>query len=116
MDGLGGLAADGHDGGVGGVGAGQLHVPCELIGWDALEDELSEVGVFAFITFEGHGGEADATDPDGGGDEGEEQPRKPDGPTTRRFRCGRRRCGSAHDGYIIHMSRAHHARADFFAA
>ena len=60
MDAGRGLAEEGHDDGVGGVGAGQFHVVGFLVGRNALQDELSGVGVFAFVAFEGHVAQPDA--------------------------------------------------------
>jgi hypothetical protein len=46
-----GLAEDRHDQRISRVGPGQLHIVRQLVGWDALEQQLAGVGEFAFVTF-----------------------------------------------------------------
>jgi hypothetical protein len=58
------LAKDRHDRGIGCVRAGQLHVVGERVGRDALQDELSGIGVFAFVPFQRHGSQVKADSSD----------------------------------------------------
>ncbi len=55
-----GLAEKSHDQRVHGVCAGQFHVRSEAVGRDALEHQLSGVGVLAFIALERGRRKADA--------------------------------------------------------
>ena len=41
-----------HDHSVGGIGAWEFHVVGELVGWNALQNQLTSISVFAFVTLE----------------------------------------------------------------
>lgn len=59
VDAGGGLAEDGHDGGIGGAGARELHGVSLPVRGEAMQDELAGVSIFPLIPFEGHLAQAD---------------------------------------------------------
>ena len=47
-----GLSKDRHDHGVGRISARELHVIGQLVRWNALQNELTSISVFAFVALE----------------------------------------------------------------
>src|SRR5947209_13384220 len=60
-----GLSKDRHDHGVGRISARELHVIGELVRWNALQNELTSISVFAFVAFEWN---SKKSNPDGNND------------------------------------------------
>jgi hypothetical protein len=62
MDASDGLAKNGHDYGMCGIGSGELHVRRYAVGRNALQHELAGVGILAFVAFEGNREKVDANE------------------------------------------------------